>query len=93
MDRNDVAKEIDELKEISTHLSNMSVDNDYHFLLEILTPTEISTLTKRWRILKMLKEGYSQREIAKELNVSLCKVTRGSKILKNTQSICSKLIK
>lgn len=88
-----MAKEIDELKEISTHLSNMSVDNGYHFLLEILTPTEISTLTKRWRILKMLKEGYSQREIAKELNVSLCKVTRGSKILKNTQSICSKLIK
>ena len=39
----------------------------------------------------MLKEGKTQREIAKELKVSLCKVTRGSKILKQTNSIIANL--
>ena len=91
MDRNtDDSKNI---KEIATLLTKMSSKDGFSFLLEILTPAEISTLSKRWRILKMLNEGFSQREIAKELQVSLCKVTRGAKILKDTDAICSKVIK
>lgn len=62
------------------------------FIVEILTDTEIETLSKRWRILNMLNEGRTQRDIAKELQVSLCKVTRGSKILKNKNSITSKYL-
>ena len=38
------------------------------------TESEIETLSKRWRILEMLKDGFTQRDIAKELKVSLCKV-------------------
>ena len=64
----------------------------YNFLLEILTASEVETLSKRWRILKMLKAGKTQREIAKELNVSLCKVTRGAKIIKNPKSVVSKIL-
>lgn len=79
--------------EISNILSGLSADEVNKFLSEILTPSEMNTLTKRWRILKMLNEGTSQREIAKELSVSLCKVTRGAKILKDTNSICAKIIK
>ena len=60
---------------------------------EILTDSEISDLSKRWRILKMLGENFTQREIANKLNVGLCKVTRGAKILKNSNAITLKLIK
>lgn len=91
MDRNIVENE--NIKEIATIMAKISSKDGYDFLEEILTPAEISTLSKRWRILKMLNEGFSQREIAKELQVSLCKVTRGAKILKDTNSICSKMIK
>lgn len=91
MNRNIVENE--NIKEIATIMAKISSKDGYDFLEEILTPAEISTLSKRWRILKMLNEGFSQREIAKELQVSLCKVTRGAKILKDTNSICSKMIK
>lgn len=62
------------------------------FFKELLTPSEIETLSKRWRILKMLSEGRSQRDIAQELRVSLCKVTRGAKILKKDGSVIPKII-
>ena len=91
MDRNIIENE--NIKEIAAIMAKISSKDGYDFLEEILTPAEISTLSKRWRILKMLNEGFSQREIAKELQVSLCKVTRGAKILKDTKSICSKMIK
>ena len=63
------------------------------FFKELLTESEIETLSKRWRILRMLNEGATQREIAKELQVSLCKVTRGAKILKDEKSVLAKMIK
>lgn len=62
------------------------------FLRELLTESEIETLTKRWSILEMLKEGCTQREIAKELQVSLCKVTRGAKIMKDKKSVLAKYL-
>ena len=60
------------------------------FLKEMLSESEIATLSKRWRILSMLAEGRTQRDIVKELNVSLCKVTRGSKLLKDKNSVITK---
>ena len=60
------------------------------FLKEMLSEAEMSALSKRWRILSMLAEGRTQRDIVKELNVSLCKVTRGSKILKEKNSVIAK---
>lgn len=82
------------IQEISKLINNINSDVDvFNFLTEILTPAEVETLSKRWRILKMLSEGRTQRDIAKELNVSLCKVTRGSRILKDKNAIVSKLIK
>ena len=61
-----------------------------HLIKEMLSESEIATLSKRWRILSMLAEGRTQRDIVKELNVSLCKVTRGSKILKDKNSVITK---
>ena len=63
------------------------------FLQELLTESEIQVLSKRWRILNMLNSGTTQREIAKELNVSLCKVTRGAKILKDKNAVITKILK
>ena len=85
---------MDSIKEISKKINNLETEKSVcGFLLEILTKSEVETLSKRWRILKMLKDGKSQREIAKELKVSLCKVTRGAKILKNKNSVTAKILK
>lgn len=63
------------------------------FFNELLTESEINVLSKRWRILNMLNDGCTQREIVKDLNVSLCKVTRGSKILKDKNALITKILK
>lgn len=80
------------IEEISKNIINMSQKEIVEFLQEIMTEAEIKTLSKRWRIIELLNEGYTQREIAKELGVSLCKVTRGAKILKKQNSITKKII-
>ena len=64
----------------------------YDFLFEVLTDAEIDALSKRWRIMNMLFEGATQREVAKELHVSLCKITRGAAILKNKNAITNKIL-
>jgi TrpR family trp operon transcriptional repressor len=51
-------------------------------LEEILTPAELHDLALRWRLLQQLHAGDPQRRIAEELRISLCKITRGSRILK-----------
>lgn len=85
---------MENLKEISYIISQMkNSDEIFEFFSEILTDSEISALSKRWRIMKMLKEGKTQRAIAKNLGVSLCKVTRGARILKDRNSIANKLLK
>lgn len=84
---------MDTLKEISNSIAKLSCEEINIFLKEILTEKEISTLSNRWRILKMLNQNFSQRDIASKLNVSLCKITRGAKILKNKNAISLRLIK
>ena len=81
------------IKELSRIVSTLKNDKDvYQFFRELLTESELDTLSKRWRILNMLKEGKTQREIAQNLGVSLCKVTRGAKILKSKKSIITKIL-
>jgi TrpR family trp operon transcriptional repressor len=63
-----------------------------HFLESILTPAEIHDLNMRWELVKMLNEGISQRQIAGELRVSLCKITRGSREMKKKNSILKEAI-
>jgi|GluameStandDraft_1065615.scaffolds.fasta_scaffold00259_44 TrpR family trp operon transcriptional repressor len=79
--------------EISQAIKQLKSDKEiYSFLQEILTQAELIDLSKRWRILKMLNEGCTQREIAKSLNVSLCKITRGSQIINNKNAISTKYL-
>jgi TrpR family trp operon transcriptional repressor len=62
-------------------------DQMRRFLEEILTPAEREDLSLRWKLMQMLTEGISQRQIAEKLGVSLCKITRGAKILKQSNSV------
>ena len=83
-----------EIHTITKMIKSIHTEAEISQLLnELLTESEIETLSKRWRILSMLKEGLTQREIAQKLNVSLCKVTRGAKILKNKNAIVTKYLK
>jgi len=62
------------------------------FFDEILTPSEMRTLALRWRLLQRLDAGVPQRKIAGELSISLCKITRGAKILKKRGSVTARLL-
>jgi TrpR family trp operon transcriptional repressor len=59
---------------------------------EIFTPKEIDTLTLRWQLLKDLYEGKTQRKIAADHKISLCKITRGSKLLKAEGSYLKRVL-
>lgn len=78
-------------------LINIFTDTDNRRDMEILfqeifTPAEINTLSLRWQLLKDLYEGKTQRKIAAEHKISLCKITRGSKILKTEGSYLKRVL-
>ncbi len=54
---------------------------------ELFTTSELRDVVLRWQLLKDLTNGTTQRSIASQYNISLCKITRGSKILKDKDSI------
>jgi TrpR family trp operon transcriptional repressor len=56
------------------------------FLNSLLTPNEIREIASRWELVKLLDRGDSQRQIARQLGLSLCKITRGSRELKKKDS-------
>jgi TrpR family trp operon transcriptional repressor len=62
------------------------------FMKEIFSPSEIDDISKRWKVMEMLKRGDPQRTIASRLGVSLCKITRGSKVLKNRGSVAGMIL-
>lgn len=62
------------------------------FLEEMLTPAEQRTMELRWRLMQLLARGVPQRDIASQLGVSLCKITRGARILKREQSVARALL-
>ena len=85
---------MDEINEISKILISLKNQNEIsRFLTELFTKNEILTLSKRWRILKMLSENFTQRDIVKQLQVSLCKVTRGAKVLKDKNAVITKCLR
>jgi TrpR family trp operon transcriptional repressor len=62
------------------------------FLRCLLTPAETADIAARWALVKSLREGLSQREIAKLLGLSLCKITRGSRELKKPDSAFQRML-
>jgi len=75
------------LRELSSALSkakDSALIED--FLRCLLTPGEIADIAGRWALVKELQRNKPQREIAKDLGISLCKITRGSRELKKPNS-------
>ena len=62
------------------------------FLRCLLTPAEIADIAARWALVKALRHKVPQREIARNLGVSLCKITRGSRELKKDDSAFQKML-
>ena len=62
------------------------------FLRSLLTEYELDEITKRWALVRLIDDGMSQRNIAKELGLSLCKITRGSRELKKENSAFARMI-
>ena len=75
------------LSELSTALSR-SDDPEFinEFLQCLLTPNEIDEVATRWALVREIDVGTTQREIARKMGLSLCKITRGSKELKKENS-------
>ena len=66
---------------VNAFLENKSSEEMSTFLKGILTSKELSELSTRLKIVKMLKQGISQHKIAETLGVGVATVTRGSKEL------------
>ena len=62
------------------------------FLRRLLTPAETADIAARWALVKALEQKIPQREIAKSLGLSLCKITRGSKEMKNPDQAFQKMM-
>jgi TrpR family trp operon transcriptional repressor len=62
------------------------------FLRCLLTPAETADIAARWALVKALKEKTPQREIARSLGLSLCKITRGSRELKKPNSAFQRIL-
>jgi TrpR family trp operon transcriptional repressor len=62
------------------------------FFRELFSVRELKDLALRWQLLKELYEGLPQRSIAARHRISLCKITRGSKLLKQKNSVTKKML-
>jgi TrpR family trp operon transcriptional repressor len=74
------------LGEMARALSGADAALIEDFLYSLFTPSEADEIAKRWALVKRIAEGVPQRDIAKELGLSLCKITRGSRELKKEGS-------
>lgn len=83
----------DSFSEICKILSQCkSPDEAEEFLSCLCTPAEREDFSKRWLSVKELYKGTPQREIAKKFNMSLCKITRGSRELRKENSAFKKIL-
>jgi len=82
------------IKEISQILSKIDSGKTIEeFLFSILTPSEVKNISSRWEIVKRIEKGLSQRKIATDLHLSLCKITRGSRELKKSNSVLKMIMR
>lgn len=81
------------LSELAEALANTSdarlIKN---FLCRLLTPSETADIAARWALVKALEQKIPQREIARTLGLSLCKITRGSREMKNPDQAFLKML-
>jgi TrpR family trp operon transcriptional repressor len=79
-----VEENLAELSQVLARIRDCGLIQD--FFRDILTPAETADIAARWALVKALDRKIPQREIARDLGLSLCKITRGSRELKKTGS-------
>lgn len=71
-------------------------NNDEEFLSDffscLFTAAERKDIANRWLLVEEIEKGTPQRDIAKSFKMSLCKITRGSRELKKTDSAFKKML-
>ncbi len=71
-------------KLLETLLLLKSTDEADRFMKDLCTPQEISTLSERWRVCRLLESGdLSYRQINEETGASLATITRVARFLKD----------
>ena len=77
-----MADRVSNIEQLSLLLSRACNEGELAVLLEgLLTPQEAEEVVLRWQLLVRLLEGETQRDIARDLGVSLGKIARGSRLL------------
>ncbi len=80
-------------KELLKIISSINdLDELNRFFNDIFTPAELDDISLRWKLLKDLHNGVTQRKIAEKYGISLCKITRGSRVLKDKNSVVLKVL-
>lgn len=82
------------LRNLSAALADAdNADQICGFLQGILTPPERARIALRWELVKLLQGGgVSQRRVGEILSVSLCKITRGARELKEGPAGFAKIV-
>jgi len=71
------------MKELLKLITKQKTEEDLKNLLQDLcSEKELDQIQTRIKIIRMLKQGKPQHEIAKELKIGVATVTRGAKMLK-----------
>jgi TrpR family trp operon transcriptional repressor len=91
LDSEIINENLDELAAVLAETSDKSLIVD--FFIDIFTPAERANIAARWALIKALNKKTPQRAIAKDLGLSLCKITRGSKELRKPNSALAKMLK
>lgn len=80
-----------ELINLLTQIRDFKLMNK--FMEDILTPVEFENITTRWQIIKQLAKGVPQRKIADKLGVSIAKISRGSRELRDKKGGFKEILK
>lgn len=80
------------IAEMSRALAGADPELVEDFLYSLFTSAEADEIAKRWALVKRIADGATQRVIAKELGLSLCKITRGSRELKKEGSSFKRML-
>ena len=96
--RKTTQREIDgsreEFSELSAAIATLKTGDEVAALLrELCTPAECVDFAKRWQLVRELLRGKTQRAIAAELGMSLCKITRGARCVKRPDSAMARLLR
>ena len=84
---------MDNLEEIIEIFANTTDPKQMRKIMtELFTPAELEDVSKRWFLMKELYRGVPQRKIAKDMEIGLCKIARGSRILKDPDSEFARIL-